>query len=71
MDVIVYTLPSTDCGPVPNITNGNVNAINTTYGATGNVQCDDGYKASQRDITCMANGTWSSASCNPLGETTV
>ena len=61
----------TDCGVLPNITNGNVKAVAgvegpSSYNATATYHCDSGYYLSQTVTrTCEVTGTWShtQASC--------
>jgi len=55
----------TDCGLLPNITNGHVTVVegiegSSTYNATATYTCDAGYQLSHTVTrTCEVTGTWS------------
>lgn len=49
-----------DCGALPAVANGSVNAPVTTYGATATYACSAGYSlAGPTARTCQIDGTWS------------
>ncbi|XP_053404098.1 sushi, von Willebrand factor type A, EGF and pentraxin domain-containing protein 1-like [Mercenaria mercenaria] len=59
------------CGPVPDIENGVVvlwDTTNTSYGATANITCDEGYIASASNISCLDTGYWDdNVTCSGCG----
>ncbi|XP_053403087.1 uncharacterized protein LOC128558234 [Mercenaria mercenaria] len=65
------TCVSVDCGPVLDIENGVVvlwDTTNTSYGATANITCDEGYIASASNITCLDIGFWDdNVTCSGCG----
>ncbi|XP_077975433.1 P-selectin-like isoform X1 [Styela clava] len=48
-----------DCGPYPNIENGDSVCDGTTYQKTCSVTCNLGYKEKNSQSQCMADGQWS------------
>lgn len=51
----------TDCGYPPDVDHGVVSVLETTYNTTGTVSCALGYNlVGTQEITCLANGKWSS-----------
>ena len=57
----VFSLNTTDCGPLTSIDNGNIAySSGTTYLSVASFSCNPGYtKSSIITRTCMANKTWS------------
>ncbi|XP_053396463.1 sushi, von Willebrand factor type A, EGF and pentraxin domain-containing protein 1-like isoform X5 [Mercenaria mercenaria] len=55
-----------DCGMPPKIDDGNIeiNAENkTTFGSKAVIKCQTGFNPSSVSVMCLANGTWTEASC--------
>lgn len=49
-----------DCGPLPAVTGyDELECINTTYSANCRYNCSKGYSGVVADVTCLANGQWS------------
>jgi hypothetical protein len=58
----------TDCGPLPDIPNGDLTFVdNECIHDIATLCCDTGYNASHEKIECIQGGAWSGASCTLIG----
>lgn len=62
--VSLFISIAVDCGPLPQILNGQVDVKTTMFGSTATYKCDHGYKLtsgeeSSYERTCQSDKTWS------------